>query len=166
MKWSWSKQGTNPTPFWRDRGRPKKLSIIVVPNEFELSTFRIRILVVTAVLIRSVTQYSNYCNFIPSLRPPLWSSGQSSWLLIQRCGFDSRRYQIFREVVGLERGVLSLVSTIEELLERKSSGCGLKNREYGRRDPSRWPRGTFYPQKVGTNVADKQWSLGIVRSRT
>jgi hypothetical protein len=32
----------------------------------------------------------------------LWSSGQSSWLQIQRSGFDSRRYQIFREVVGLD----------------------------------------------------------------
>jgi hypothetical protein len=34
-------------------------------------------------------------------------------------GFDSRRYQIFLEVVSLERGTLSLVSTIEELLGRK-----------------------------------------------
>jgi hypothetical protein len=32
-------------------------------------------------------------------------------------GFDSRRYQIFWEVVGLERGPLSLVRVIEELLE-------------------------------------------------
>jgi hypothetical protein len=40
-------------------------------------------------------------------------------------GFDSRRYQIFWEVVGLERGPLSLVSTTEELLGRKSSGFGL-----------------------------------------
>ena len=32
-------------------------------------------------------------------------------------GFDSRRYQIFWLVVGLERGPLSLVSSIEELLE-------------------------------------------------
>jgi hypothetical protein len=39
--------------------------------------------------------------------------------------------------VGLERSPLSLVSTIEELLERKSSGTGLESREYGRRDPSR-----------------------------
>jgi hypothetical protein len=39
--------------------------------------------------------------------------------------------------VGLERGPLSLVSTIEELLERKSSGCGLEIREYGRRDTLR-----------------------------
>jgi hypothetical protein len=39
--------------------------------------------------------------------------------------------------VGLERGALSLVSTNEELLERKSSGSGLEIREYGRREPSR-----------------------------
>jgi hypothetical protein len=38
--------------------------------------------------------------------------------------------------VGLERGPLSLVSTIEGLLERKRSGSGLENREYGARDPS------------------------------
>jgi hypothetical protein len=43
-------------------------------------------------------------------------------------GFDSRRYQIFWEVVGLERGPLSFVSIIEELLEWKSSGSGLENR--------------------------------------
>jgi hypothetical protein len=57
--------------------------------------------------------------------PPLWSSGQSSWLQIQRPGSDSRYCQIFREVVGLERGPLSLVCTTEELLRRKSSGSGL-----------------------------------------
>jgi hypothetical protein len=39
--------------------------------------------------------------------------------------------------VGLELGPLSLVSTIEELLEKKNSGSGVENREYGRRDPSR-----------------------------
>jgi hypothetical protein len=32
----------------------------------------------------------------------VWSSGQSSWLQIQRSGFDSRRYQVFWEVVGLD----------------------------------------------------------------
>jgi hypothetical protein len=69
-----------------------------------------------------------------TVRQPLWSNCQSSWLQIQWSGFDLRRYQIFWEVVGLERGPLSLVSTIEELLGRKSSGSGLENREYGRRD--------------------------------
>jgi hypothetical protein len=62
---------------------------------------------------------------------------QSSWLQIRRYWFDTRRYQIFLEVVGLERGPLSLVSTIEELLGRNSSGFCLENREYGRRDPPR-----------------------------
>jgi hypothetical protein len=62
-------------------------------------------------------------------------------------GFDSRHYQIFWEVVVLGRGPLSLVSNIEELLGKKSSGSGLENREYGHRDPLRWPRDTFYPQK-------------------
>jgi hypothetical protein len=38
--------------------------------------------------------------------------------------------------VDLERGPLSLVSTIEDLLGRKISGSGLEIRKYGRRDPS------------------------------
>jgi hypothetical protein len=38
--------------------------------------------------------------------------------------------------VGLERGPLYLVSTIEELLEKKIGGPGLESREYGQRDPS------------------------------
>jgi hypothetical protein len=37
-------------------------------------------------------------------------------------GFDSRRYQIFWEVVGLERGPLNLVRITEELLERIVAG--------------------------------------------
>jgi hypothetical protein len=52
----------------------------------------------------------------PQSWPPLLSSGQISWRQIQRPGFDFRRYQIFGEIVGLEGGPLSLVSTIEELL--------------------------------------------------
>jgi hypothetical protein len=50
-------------------------------------------------------------------------------------GFDSRALPK-KKVMGLERGPLSLVSTTEELLDRKSSGSFLENREYGRRDPS------------------------------
>jgi hypothetical protein len=84
-----------------------------------------------------------YCFWLP-----LWSSGLSSWLQIQGSGFDSQRYQIFWEVVGLERGPLSLVSTTEEVLGRESSGSGLQSRKYGRRDPWRWPSGTLYSQKL------------------
>jgi hypothetical protein len=91
---------------------------------------------------------------------------QSSWLQIQRSGNDSRRHQIFWEVASLERGPLSLVSTTEELLERKSSGTGLESREYGLRDPSHWPRGTIYLHKLTlTSPTNGGRSVGIVRSR-
>jgi hypothetical protein len=36
----------------------------------------------------------------------------------RRPGFDYGRYQIFWELVGLERGPLSFMKIIEELLER------------------------------------------------
>jgi hypothetical protein len=69
--------------------------------------------------------------------------------------------------VGLERGPLSLLSTIEELLGRKSSGSSLENREYGRRDPSHSPRGSLYPKKLAlTSLTSGGRSVGIVRSRT
>jgi hypothetical protein len=62
--------------------------------------------------------------------------------------------------VGLERSPFSLVSTTEEPLGRKSSGSGLENRDYGRRDSSRSPYGNLYPQKVGTTFVEKRRSLG------
>jgi hypothetical protein len=75
--------------------------------------------------------------------------------------------QISWKVVGLERGPLKLVSTTEKLLGRKSRGSGLENREYGRRDPSHWPRGTLYPQKLAvTSPTCGSRSVGIVRSWT
>jgi hypothetical protein len=87
----------------------------------------------------------------------LWSSGQGSWLQIQRSGFDSRRYHVFWELVGPERVPLSLVNTVEELLGWKISGSGLERLEYGHRDPSCW---TPSIPKIGTNFADKRRSLG------
>jgi hypothetical protein len=94
--------------------------------------------------------------------PPVWYTDQRSWLQIQRSGFDSLRYQIFWEVVGLERCPLSLVSTIEELLGRKSSGFCLENGKYGRREQPRWPRGTLYPQKLAlTSPTSDGLSVGI-----
>jgi hypothetical protein len=41
-------------------------------------------------------------------------------------GFDSRRYPIFLEVVGLGWDPLSIVRITEELLEWKSSGSGFR----------------------------------------
>jgi hypothetical protein len=63
--------------------------------------------------------------FLGSVGPPLWSSGHR----YRGPGFDSRRFQIFREAVGLELGPLSLVRTTEELLGRNSSGSGQENRD-------------------------------------
>jgi hypothetical protein len=75
--------------------------------------------------------------------------------------------KIFWEIVGLERGPLSFMSTTEELLEIESSGFGLENQDYGRRDPSRWLRGILYSQKLPlTSPKRGGRSVGIVRSRT
>jgi hypothetical protein len=45
-----------------------------------------------------------------------------------------KKIMFLRSKMGLERVPLSLVTTIAELLERKSSGSGLEIREYGLRD--------------------------------
>jgi hypothetical protein len=89
---------------------------------------------------------------------PLWSSGQSSWLQIRR--IPGSITGTTKKVVGLERGPLNLVSATEKLHGSNSGVSGLESREYGRRDSSRWPRGTLHPQKVGTDFADKRRSLG------
>jgi hypothetical protein len=95
----------------------------------------------------------------------MWDNGRLCVLVVRVPGyrfrgpvFDFRPYQIFW-VVCLEQGPLSLVSTTEQLLGRKSSGSGLENREYGRRDPLCWPRNTPLFAKVGTNFAEKWRSL-------
>jgi hypothetical protein len=71
--------------------------------------------------------------------------------------FDSQHYQILWEVVGL----LSLVSTIQELL-----GRNVESQEYGRRDPLCWLRDTLYPRKLAlTSPTSGGHSVGIVRSQ-
>jgi hypothetical protein len=73
-------------------------------------------------------------------------------------GFDSRHYK--KKVVGLERGSLSLVSTTEELLDRKvaapvykteNTAVGIRHADHV--SPS-------LSAKVGNYFADKRWSLG------
>jgi hypothetical protein len=70
--------------------------------------------------------------------------------------------------VRLERGPLSLVTTIEELLERKSSGPSLEIRDYGRRGFRRVEYATSpYTQKLAlTSPTSGGRSVGIVRSLT
>jgi hypothetical protein len=82
-------------------------------------------------------------------------------------GFDSRHYQIFWEVANLERGPLSLVRIIEDLLELKSSGSGLESEINGRWDSLCWPRDTLYPLKLAlTSLTSGGCSVGIVCWRT
>jgi hypothetical protein len=60
--------------------------------------------------------------------------------------------------VGLERGPLSLESTIEELLGRNSSDSGLENREYG--------LGICCVDRATPSIRKSWPSFGIVCSRT
>jgi hypothetical protein len=61
---------------------------------------------------------------MPQIRPPLWSNGQSSWLQIRRPGLDPGT--TIKKSNGSGTGSLSLVSTIEELLDRKLAAPILK----------------------------------------
>jgi hypothetical protein len=93
--------------------------------------------ILTLLLQRKCALYTNHCTAIDVNFPSLCGLVVRVPGYRSRCpGFDYRRYQVFGEVVSLERGSLSLVSTIEELLGIKSSDSGLENREYGRRDLS------------------------------
>jgi hypothetical protein len=89
----------------------------------------------------------------------LWSNGQSFWLQIHMSGFDSRHYQIFWEAVGLERGPLSLMSTIEELLERKVAAPVQKTEIRAVGNPPCWLRDIPLSAKVDTIFAGKRRSI-------
>jgi hypothetical protein len=58
--------------------------------------------------------------------------------------------------VGLERGPLSLVSRTEELLERKSNGSNLENRDNGRRVSAALTTRHSLSAKFGTVLFDKE----------
>jgi hypothetical protein len=82
-------------------------------------------------------------------------------------GFDSRCYQVFWEVVGLELVPLSLVKINKELLERKVAAPVYKTEINGRGESLRWPRDTLYPLKLAlTSPRRGGRSVGIVRWRT
>jgi hypothetical protein len=73
---------------------------------------------------------------VPGYRTEMYcdsSDVRTEFLYVMLCYVMLWHYQK-KKVVDLERGPLSLVSTIEELLGRKSSGSGLESPEYGPRD--------------------------------
>jgi hypothetical protein len=68
--------------------------------------------------------------------------------------------------VGQKRGALSLVSKIQELSGGKISGSGKESRDYSSKDLLRWPRDTFYPQKLAlTSPTSSGRSVGTVGSQ-
>jgi hypothetical protein len=72
-------------------------------------------------------------------------------------------YQIFWEVVDLERVLIRLMNEIEELLGKNSSGSS----RVGSVNPLRWPRDTLYPQtSAPTSQTNGGRSVSIVLSRT
>jgi hypothetical protein len=75
-------------------------------------------------------------------------------------GFDSRRYQIFWEVLGLERGPLSLVCITEELHDWKSSGSWSRKSRLTAVGIRCADHAKSSIRKVRNNFADKQRSLG------
>jgi hypothetical protein len=133
-----------------------------------------------------ISQKKDFFILFKLLHPQVWTSelkiiSNSIFTLDRLCGlvvrvhgytsrgpgFDSRRCQMFWEVVGLERGPHSLLRIIEQLLEWKSSGSGLETRINDRGDPLRWQHDTLYLKKLAlTSATSGGRSVGIVRLRT
>jgi hypothetical protein len=83
---------------------------------------------ITIVLFYFIVVHA-YMSIYFLVQARLWSSGQSLWLQIQKPRVRFPALPIFWEVGGLERVPLSLVRTIEEVSEWKSSGSGIENRD-------------------------------------
>jgi hypothetical protein len=75
--------------------------------------------------------------------------------------------RFFWKVVDLEWGHSASWVQLRSYLKEKNSGSGLENRDYCRMDPSRWPHGTLYPQKLALiSPTSGGCSVGIILIRT
>jgi hypothetical protein len=107
------------------------------------------------------------CSFLHSLVTPsffgpniLLSTLFSNTLSL--CSFLNVRDQVLHPYRTTGK-IIDLYILIDELLERKSCGSGLKIRDYGRRDPSCWPRATLHPQTLALTLPTScDRSVGIV----
>jgi hypothetical protein len=89
-----------------------------------------------------------------------YTSFISKYIRTERAKLD---YRLQNDMSGHSQSQFTQVSLIcfsRDFSEEYNYLSGLERLEYCCRDPSRWPRGTLYPQKVGANFADKRRSLG------
>jgi hypothetical protein len=121
--------------------------------------------------LRCLTQYPVipsgciYKSFVPLL--PLWYSGQSSWLQMQRSRVQFPALPDFLRSSSSETGSTQPREDDWDLLEWKGSGSGLENQNSRPWNPLRWPRDTLYLQKFAlTSPTSGGRSVGIVRLRT
>jgi hypothetical protein len=100
--------------------------------------------------------------------PPLWSSGQSSWLQIQSSWVRFPALPDFLRSSGSVTGSTQPREDNWEATWKESTGSGLqKPKINGRGDSLRWPRDTLYPLKLAlTSPTSGGRSVGIVRRRT
>jgi hypothetical protein len=98
---------------------------------------------------------------------PLCSSGQSSWLQIQRSRVRFPALSDFLRSSGSGSGSTQPHEDNRSYLNGKVAAMGLENRDYGCGDTLRWPSDTVYQLKlVLTSPTGCGRPVGIVRLRT
>jgi hypothetical protein len=99
--------------------------------------------------------------------PPVWSSGQSSLLQIQRSRVRFLALPDFLSISGSWTGSTQPREDNWGATWKDSSGSGLNPEINGRGDSLRWPRDTLYPLNLALNSPISGGrSVGIVRWRT
>jgi hypothetical protein len=117
--------------------------------------------------VLKIGEWANFVLDIVGLGPPLWSSGQSFWLQIQRSRVRFQALPDFLRNSGSGTGSTQPREGNWRATWNKSSGFGLKTEIKDRGNPLRCPRDTLYPQKLAlTSPISGGRSVGIVPSRT